>query len=202
MQCLVVHPAEHEYLTRVVLLDDGGHQAVGVAFEAGGQGGIETGHGHILAEPVRRDDRGGGGTLADMTVDDQPRDGTTRRAVVLLAAAATTVYAALASTTGVNTVGAAVAVAVPGAAVAIVALRRQNKAVLAGPGLRRGATIWAVVALTALLWEAGAYLGELTVGQYEHPTLSVLLAPLMHDQVVRFAAWSLWLYAGWRLILR
>jgi hypothetical protein len=151
---------------------------------------------------VRRDDHGVGGTLADMTAGDQPRDGTTRRAVVLLAAATTAVYAALASTTGVNTVGAAVAVALPGTAVAVVELRRPSRAVTAGPELRQGAAIWAVVALTALLWEAGAYLGELTVGQYEYPTLSVLLAPLLNDQVIRFAAWSLWLYAGWRLIRR
>jgi hypothetical protein len=137
-----------------------------------------------------------------MTADDQPRDGTARRAVVLLAAATTAAYAALASTTGVNTVGAAVAVAVPGAAVAVLTLRRPSRAVTVETGLRRGAAIWAAVALAGLLWEAGAYVGELTVGQYEHPTLSVLLAPLLSDQVIRFVAWSLWLYAGWRLIRR
>jgi hypothetical protein len=137
-----------------------------------------------------------------MTADDQPRDDTARRPVVLLAAVATAAYAALASTTGVNTVGAAVAVAVPGAAVAVLTLRRPSRAVTAAPALRRGAAIWAVVVLAGLLWEAGAYLGELTVGQYEHPTLSVLLAPLLNDQVIRFAAWSLWLYAGWKLIRR
>ncbi|MGH8823040.1 MAG: hypothetical protein ACRDVN_00995 [Jiangellaceae bacterium] len=137
-----------------------------------------------------------------MSADDQSRYGASRRAVVLLAAAATAAYAALASTTGVNTVGAAVAVAVPGTTVAVLALRRPSRVVTAEPALRRGAVIWVVVALTGLLWEAGAYVGELTVGQYEHPTLSVLLAPLLHDQVVRFAAWSLWLYAGWRLVRR
>lgn len=137
-----------------------------------------------------------------MTADDQPRYGTTRRPVVLVAAAATAAYAALASTTGVNTVAAAVAVAVPGVAVAVLALRRPSLSVTAEPAVRRGAAIWAVVVVTGLLWEAAAYFGELTVGQYEHPTLSVLLAPLLHDQVVRFAGWSLWLYAGWRLIRR
>src|SRR5947209_4491345 len=29
-QCLLVHPAEHQHLTRALLLDDGRHQAVGV----------------------------------------------------------------------------------------------------------------------------------------------------------------------------
>ncbi|HEX6578223.1 MAG TPA: hypothetical protein VF082_07630 [Jiangellaceae bacterium] len=158
--------------------------------------------GTFLPSRHDRDDHGGDGTLAAMTADDQPRDGTAHRAVVLLAAAATAAYAALASTTGVNTVGAVVAVAVPGAAVAVLTLRRPSRTVTAAPALRRGTAIWAVVVLAGLLWEAGAYLGELTVGQYEHPTLSVLLAPLLSDQVIRFAAWSLWLYAGWRLIRR
>ena len=137
-----------------------------------------------------------------MTADDRPRDGAARRVIVLVAAAATAAYAALASTTGVNTPGAVVAVAVPGAAVAVLTLRRPSRAVTVEPGLRWGAAIWAAAVLAGLLWEAGAYLGELTVGQYQHPTLSVLLAPLLSDQVIRFAAWSLWLYAGWRLIRR
>jgi hypothetical protein len=45
-------------------------------------------------------------------------------------------------------------------------------------------------------------LGELTIGQYEHPTLSVLLEPSLQHPVVRFAAWTLWLMVGWRLARR
>ena len=42
-QRLVVHPAEHQHLERVVLLHDGGHQAVGRALEAVGDAGVERG---------------------------------------------------------------------------------------------------------------------------------------------------------------
>jgi hypothetical protein len=119
-----------------------------------------------------------------------------------MAAAGTVAYAALAATTRVNTVPAVVAVAVPGATVAALTLRRPERLVAASPLLRRTTMLWAVVALTGLLWEAGTYFGELTVGQYEHPTLSVLLEPSLQHPVVRFAAWSLWLMAGWRLARR
>src|SRR6476659_1581079 len=52
-QRLVVHPAEHEHLAGVVLLDDRGDQAAVVALEARGNGGVEGrrrvgGHGAIL----------------------------------------------------------------------------------------------------------------------------------------------------------
>jgi hypothetical protein len=122
--------------------------------------------------------------------------------VVLLVAAGTVAYAALAATTRVNTVPAAVAVAVPVTTVAALTLRRPERLVAASPLLRRTTMLWAVVALTGLLWEAGAYFGELTIGQYEYPTLSVLLEPSLQHPVVRFAAWSLWLMAGWRLARR
>lgn len=62
--------------------------------------------------------------------------------------------------------------------------------------------LWAAVVMTGLLWEAGAYVGELTIGQYEHPTLSVLFEPSLQNPPVRFVAWSLWLWAGWRLVRR
>ena len=137
-----------------------------------------------------------------MSVDDGAQVGTHRRAIVLMVAAGTVAYAALAATTRVNTVPAVVAVAVPVTAVAALTLRRPERLVAASPLLRRTTMLWAVVALTGLLWEAGAYFGELTIGQYEHPTLSVLLEPSLQHPVVRFAAWSLWLMAGWRLARR
>ena len=36
MKRLVVHPADHEHLAAVVLLDDGTHEAAGVALQARG----------------------------------------------------------------------------------------------------------------------------------------------------------------------
>ena len=45
-QGLVVHPPDHEDLAGVELLDDGAHQAGGVPFETGRQGGGQDGFGH------------------------------------------------------------------------------------------------------------------------------------------------------------
>jgi hypothetical protein len=54
VQRLVVHPADHEHLAGVVLLGDRDDQALRVALEPGGDGGVEVGgarggvHGPIL----------------------------------------------------------------------------------------------------------------------------------------------------------
>jgi len=51
MKRLIVHPAHHEHLAAVVLLDDGTHQPVAVALEAGGhlcwEGGLRGCRGHL-----------------------------------------------------------------------------------------------------------------------------------------------------------
>ncbi len=137
-----------------------------------------------------------------MTVDDHGRVRLHRRVAILATAAGTVTYAALASLTRINTVPAVVAVAVPVGVVAAVTLRRPNRPTVPDARLRRTTRLWAVVALTGLLWEAGAYFGELTIGQYEYPTLSVLLEPPLQDPALRFVAWSVWLLAGWRLVRR
>lgn len=41
MKCLVVHPADHEHLAAVVLLQDGTYEAVGVALQTCGELGVE-----------------------------------------------------------------------------------------------------------------------------------------------------------------
>src|SRR5450759_6029195 len=55
MKCLVVHPADHEHLTAVVLLHHGTHETVGVALQANGDLGSEGGRrgyrGHMLILP-------------------------------------------------------------------------------------------------------------------------------------------------------
>lgn len=137
-----------------------------------------------------------------MTVDDHARVGGRRRATVLAAVVGTIAYAAVASTTRINTVPAVVAVALPCATAAVLTLRRPEWPASAEPRLRRTTMLWAAVVMTGLLWEAGAYVGELTIGQYEHPTLSVLFEPSLQNPPVRFVAWSLWLWAGWRLVRR
>src|SRR5215204_1394753 len=74
---------------------------------------------------------------AVVSVDDGAQLGTRRRAVVFMAAAGTVAYAALAATTRVNTVPAVIAVAVPGATVAALTLRRPERAIAETPLLRR-----------------------------------------------------------------
>jgi hypothetical protein len=43
VQSFVIHPADHQYLAGVVLLDDGSHQAGGIAFESVGDARIQLG---------------------------------------------------------------------------------------------------------------------------------------------------------------
>jgi hypothetical protein len=137
-----------------------------------------------------------------VTVDDGARLGTRGRSVAVVIAAVITCYAAVASTTKSNTAPAVMAVALPVATVGLLAFRRPYPVVDESRRLRRTTEVWAAVAITGFLWEAGAYLGEHTVGQYQFPTLSVLSEPALADPMVRFGAWLLWLLAGWRLVRR
>ena len=52
MERLVVHPAEHQHLAGVVLLDDGGHQPVAGALESCRDGWVK-GHAAIVPQPGR-----------------------------------------------------------------------------------------------------------------------------------------------------
>jgi hypothetical protein len=62
VQSLVIHPADHQYLAGVVLLDDGGHQTGGIALEPVGDPHIQLGvprlwvygHASILPCATRR----------------------------------------------------------------------------------------------------------------------------------------------------
>lgn len=137
-----------------------------------------------------------------MTVDHSARATPRRRSPVAFLALLTGAYAAVAATTKPNTVPAVVAVAVPAAVATAWTLRQPPEPVEMTTGLRRATVAWVAVTLAGLLWEAGAYLGEHTVGQYQFPTLSVLAEPALEDPVVRFAAWTVWLLAGWRLVRR
>src|SRR5674476_446804 len=57
MKRLIVHPADHEHLTAVVLLNDSTHEAVCGAFQArgylGGEGGLRGCQGHLGHSAVR-----------------------------------------------------------------------------------------------------------------------------------------------------
>ena len=68
----------------------------------------------------------------------------------------------------------------------------------------RGATVWGLWLLAFLLWEAGAFLFQEspTVGNDDHPTLSLLMDPLLQQQPVRALGYLAWLVGGWRLLRR
>ncbi len=69
---------------------------------------------------------------------------------------------------------------------------------------RRGALVWAWWAVAACLWELGALLGQpsLTEGSRTHPTVSVLLDPVLATSPGRALLLAGWLVAGWWLCER
>jgi hypothetical protein len=136
-----------------------------------------------------------------VAVDNEARVRTRRGGVIAILAIATCAYATLASTTRPNTLPALVAVVLPAAAVMAWAFRHPPK-VEPSRHLRRATALWAAVTVTALLWEASAFIGEHTVGRYEYPTLSLLAEPALQEPTLRFAAWVAWLLAGWGLVRR
>jgi hypothetical protein len=68
----------------------------------------------------------------------------------------------------------------------------------------RGAITWALWLLAFLLWEAGAFFFQEspTIGNYDHPTLSLLVEPFLEPQPVRALGYLAWLAGGWRLLRR
>lgn len=100
---------------------------------------------------------------------------------------------------------ATVAVAMP-AATAVAVARRQPPDDHAGP--RRlpvaGLVAWAAVFVALGLWELTALLLQpsLTTDSYVHPTISVLMDPVLAGYVGRAAFLSLWLATGWYLLRR
>jgi hypothetical protein len=136
-----------------------------------------------------------------VAVDEEARVRTRRGGVIAIVAIASCAYATLASTTRPNTLPALVAVVMPAAAVTAWVFRHPP-AVEPSRRVRRATVLWAAVILAGLLWEAAAFIGEHTVGQYEYPTLSLLTEPALQEPMVRFAAWVAWLLAGWGLVRR
>lgn len=67
-----------------------------------------------------------------------------------------------------------------------------------------GLAAWMVVLLTLGLWELVNLLLQpsLTVGSYDHPTLSVLAEPYLAQPAWRTAGFVTWLAAGWYVVRR
>jgi hypothetical protein len=89
--------------------------------------------------------------------------------------------------------------------IGIQAVRRQASRPTVGATtqrLRRTYVCWGVLLAAAVVWEMYAFLHQpaWNVSSADHPTLSVLLDPVLQLRPVRFVAWLLWLGAGLRLV--
>ncbi|HEX6675283.1 MAG TPA: hypothetical protein VF486_09685 [Actinomycetes bacterium] len=112
-------------------------------------------------------------------------------------------YAALVATFARYSWPATVAVEAPAVTAVALVWRRP----LAGqPAPRRldraGAAAWGAVLVALGLWELSALLLQpsLTTDSYEHPTLSVLMDPLLAGHLGRSVFLWLWLTSGWYLL--
>jgi hypothetical protein len=67
---------------------------------------------------------------------------------------------------------------------------------------RAGLVAWAAVFVALGLWELSALLLQpsLTTDSYAHPTISVLLDPVLAGHLGRSVVLSLWLASGWYLV--
>jgi hypothetical protein len=116
-------------------------------------------------------------------------------------------YAAVAALTQPLTVPATVAWAVPALAALILAgsrTRTVRHGAGADPRIRRTAVAWAAILAVAVALELAAWLQQpvYNVGSRDHPTISLLLDPILEPWPVRFAAWAVWLWMGWRVVRR
>jgi hypothetical protein len=104
-----------------------------------------------------------------------------------------------------NTLPAIAAIVLPGIVGVWLARRRPPRVPAKGaPADPRAGVTWALWLLAFLLWEAGAFMFQesVTLGNADHPTLSVLLEPILEPQPVRALGYLVWLVGGWRLLRR
>jgi hypothetical protein len=116
-------------------------------------------------------------------------------------------YAAVAALTQPLTVLATVAWAVPALAALILAGSRTPAGHHGGGAdlrIRRTAAAWSAILALAAVLELAAWLQQpaYNVGSRDHPTISLLLDPILEPWPVRFAAWAAWLWVGWRVVRR
>lgn len=100
---------------------------------------------------------------------------------------------------------ASVSVLVPGISGVVLAWERPTRADSSEP--RRdpgGARAWAGVFIALGLWELTNLLLQpsLVEGSYDHPTLSVLMDPVLASHAGRSVFLALWLWLGWFLLER
>lgn len=121
----------------------------------------------------------------------------------VLGAALLLAYAGFASGLQPRTTAVALAVLVPAGIVAVLAMRRDRPPDrYESPATQRAVRVWAVLFAVGLLWEAWAFFHQPAwdVASYDYPSLSSLVKPYLEHRAVQFGAWTLWLYAGVRLV--
>ncbi|MBF6211958.1 hypothetical protein IU433_23795 [Nocardia puris] len=69
---------------------------------------------------------------------------------------------------------------------------------------RRGVVVWSVLIGALVVLEAFAYVRQpdWLRADPEHPTLSILLDPVLEEGPVRFLGWLVWLALGWWVVTR
>jgi hypothetical protein len=124
-----------------------------------------------------------------------------RRAITLAVGG---LYAAVAALTEPLTAAATFAWTVPAVVALFATLLRRAPAepTVRTRRLRRTTLAWGAVAAVAAALELTAWLRQpaYNVASLDHPTVSVLLDPILEPWPVRFAAWCAWLWVGWRLL--
>lgn len=121
----------------------------------------------------------------------------------VLGAALLLAYAGFASGLQARSTAVALAVLIPVAVVAALAMRRDRSIEHEEPPTTpRAVRLWSVLFALGLLWEAWAFFHQPAwdVAAYDYPSLSSLVKPYLEHRAVAFGAWMLWLYAGVRLV--
>ena len=108
-------------------------------------------------------------------------------------------YAALAALARPLTLPAVVAVLLPGLALLTLAARRPARPVRPVRPRAPAVILWTAMTLLVVGWEATAWVWG---NDYEHPTLSLLLDPVLDTYPGRVVGWVGWLAAGRWLVTR
>lgn len=136
--------------------------------------------------------------------EEAPAGPPVRGASAWWAAAALAGYAALAGLPARFSWPATLAVIVPGAVVVALARRPWTRNQSFPEVQPEGAAPWVVVLVGLCVWElVNLFLQpSLTVGSYDHPTLSELAEPFLNGHWGRSIGITAWLATGWYLLER
>lgn len=142
-----------------------------------------------------------------MTIEEHPGRGeqparaqTRRRARIAIISTGVAGYSWLAGMFAPFTAASLVSVLIPVAGLGAIAYRWPPKRI---PPPRRlnitGVSYWAIAVMMFFEWEAAGYRDG---SHWWHPTLSIVLSPLLHEHIVKSAGFAAWLMAGWGLVKR